>query len=92
MNITMDMNDATFKLSDVIKMIGYAVTLTIFAVTIHVGLGNLKESVGDIRSTQIENSKKNDLRWETIGLELNTLKLNQSLLEQRIKALEQRSK
>lgn len=90
MNFTMDMNDATFKLSDVIKLITYAVTLTVFAVTIHLGLGGLKDSVGDIRSTQIENTKKNDLRWEAIGLEINQLKMNQSLLEQRIKALENR--
>lgn len=88
MNLTMDMNDATFKLSDVIKLITYAVTLTIFAVTIHIGLGNLKDSVGDIRGTQIENTKKNDLRWEAIGLEINQLKMNQSLLQQRIEALE----
>lgn len=90
MNFTMDMNDATFKLSDVIKLITYAVTLTVFAVTIHLGLGSLKDSVGDIRGTQIENTKKNDLRWEAIGLEINALKMNQSLLEQRIEALEKR--
>lgn len=86
--ITMDLNDGSFKLSDVIKFITYSIILTTFAVTIQIGLGNLKDNVKEIRDTQIENSKKNDLRWEAIGLEINTLKMNQSLLEQRIKALE----
>lgn len=90
MTIRMNWEDATFKVTDVIKMIMGVVSLTVFAITIHSGLANLKDSVSDIRSTQIENTKKNDLRWEAIGLEMNQLKLNQSLMEQRIKALENR--
>lgn len=91
MTIRMDLNDATFKATDVIKMITGVIALTVFAITIHVNLGNLKESVGDIRATQIDNSRKNDLRWEAITIEINQLKLNQSLLDQRIKALEARN-
>jgi len=92
MTIRMNWDDATFKLTDVIKMIAGVISLTVFAITIHSGLGNLKDSVRDIRDTQIENTKKNDLRWEAIGLEMNQLKLNQSLMEQRLKVLENRNK
>lgn len=88
----MNWDDATFKLSDVIKLVTGVITITVFAITLHSNLDSLKESVKDIRATQIENTKKNDLRWEAIGLEINTLKMNQSLLEQRIKALEARSR
>lgn len=91
MNITMDINTARFTLADVIKLCLGLVTLVIFAITIQSNLGFLTDRVQEIRDTQIENTKKNDLRWEAIGLEINNLKMNQSLLDQRIKALEQRN-
>jgi len=89
--IKMNWNDATFKLSDVIKLCVGLVTLVVFAITLQSNLGFLTDRVQEIRDTQVENTKKNDLRWEAIGLEINALKMNQSLLEQRIKALEQRT-
>lgn len=91
MTVQMNWNDATFKLSDVIKLCVGLVTVVIFAITMQGNLSFLTDRVQDIRDTQVDNTKKNDLRWEAIGLEINALKMNQSLLEQRIKALEQRS-
>lgn len=90
MNITMDLNEARFTLTDLIKLGTAIVTVVIFAITIKANLGNLTDKVSEIRETQMENTKKNDLRWETISLEINQLKLNQSLMDQRIKALELR--
>lgn len=84
----MDMNQARFTLADLIKLGAGLITIVVFAITIQVNLGNLMEKVGDIRSTQMENTKKNDQRWETISLQINQIKMDQSLMEQRIKALE----
>lgn len=88
MTFSMDLKEARFTLTDLVKIVGYTISITIFAITLHSGLSSVKEAVSEIRTTQIENTKKNDLRWEAIGVEINALKLNQSLMEQRIKALE----
>lgn len=88
----MDINQARFTLADVIKLCAGLITLVAFSLTIQSNLGNLTSKVSDIRDTQIENTKKNDQRWETISLQINQLKIDQSLMEQRIQAIEQRSK
>lgn len=92
MNITMDINQARFTLADVIKLCAGLITLVAFSLTIQSNLSSLTSKVNDIRDTQIENTKKNDQRWETISLQINQLKIDQSLMEQRIQAIEQRSK
>lgn len=92
MTITMDINQARFTLADVIKLCAGLITLVAFSLTIQSNLGNLTSKVNEIRDTQIENTKKNDQRWETISLQINQLKIDQSLMEQRIQAIEQRGK
>lgn len=95
--ITMNWQDTTFKASDVIKIVGVVcigaaawATLKSDVGSINTSVEDVVQTVNDVRGTQLENTKKNDLRWETISIELNQLKLNQSLMEQRIKALENR--
>lgn len=91
MTIRMDWNDATFKASDVIKLITGVITITAFAITLHIGLGNLTDNVKEIRQTQIENTKKNDLRWEAIQLQINEADVRLRLLDQRVKILEEKA-
>lgn len=88
MVLTMDLKEAKFTLADVIKLISYAVTITVFAITIHLGLGSLKETVSEIRETQIENTKKNEIRWQVTEARLNQLESTQRLFEQRLQQME----
>lgn len=88
----MNWSDATFKLSDVIKLGFGLVTGIVFIVTVSNGLSSLKEDVGEIRQTQIENTKKNDLRWEIIEAKQNQLELSQRLLEQRMDSYDKSKK
>ncbi len=88
MVIQMDWSNATFKASDVIKMGLAFVGIVFFAATIKNDIGSVKEAVSDIRQTQIENTKKNDLRWETMQLQVNKLNVDVGILAQKVKALE----
>lgn len=92
MILRMNWQDATFKATDVIKLVTFFVLGAFAWTTLKTDVSQTRESVTDIRATQVENTKKNDLRWETISLEINAIKINQSVLEQRIKALEDKKK
>lgn len=88
MTFNMKLSEAQFSATDVIKLMTGVITVTVFALTIHIGLGNLGGDVSEIRETQLENSKKSDLRWSVIEAKQNELDMNQRLFEQRLKALE----
>jgi len=88
MSITMDLNEARFTLTDLIKLGTGLVTVVIFAITIQSNLGNLTEKVAEIRDTQVENTKKNEVRWQVTEARINQIESNQRLFEQRLQQLE----
>lgn len=90
MNITMDLNEARFTLTDLIKIGTAIVTVVVFAITIQANLSNLTEKVSEIREAQIENTKKNELRWQVSEARLNQIESNQRLFEQRLQQLERK--
>lgn len=90
MTITMDINQARFTLADVIKLCAGLITIVVFSITIQVNLSNLTDKVGEIREGQIENNKKNELRWQVSEARLNQIESNQRLFEQRLKQLEEK--
>ena len=92
MNITMDVRQNTFTLVDVIKIVGTFVLGAIAWATLSIGQSNTREDVGEIRSTQIENTKKNEIRDQLIDKRLGTIELNQRLLEQRMDSYEKNKK
>ena len=90
MTVRMNWSDATFKMSDVIKLGFGLITAVIFIVTMSNGFVTLKDDVAEIRATQVENTKKNDLRWQIIEAKQVQLELSQRLLEQRMDAFDKK--
>lgn len=92
MTFNMDVKQNTFTLVDVIKIVGTFVLGTFAWATISI-------TVGNIRETQIDNTKKQDIRWETLGVELNhirqeqnQIRMEQGIMKEQIKALQQRQR
>lgn len=90
MIFTMDLNQARFTLTDLIKFGAGLVTVVFFAATIQSNLSNVAEKVTEIREAQIENTKKNELRWQVSEARLNQIESNQRLFEQRLQQLEKK--
>lgn len=88
MTLNMDVKQNTFTLVDVVKIVTAFVLGAIAWATLSI-------SVGNIRETQIDNTKKQDVRWETLGIELNhirqeqnQIKMDQAIMKEQIKALQ----
>lgn len=81
----------TFTLKDLITygfwIFGIGVSVTLLKTS----LSNVQDKVIEIRETQIENTKKNDLRWQSIESRQNIQDTEIKLLNQRIEALEKRN-
>lgn len=90
MVIRMNWNDITFNATDVIKIVTFFVLGAIAWATLKGAVGNLGDSINEIRSTQIENSRRNEMRWREQELRLNQIEINQRLFDQRLQQLEQR--
>lgn len=86
----MNWSDTTFKATDVIKIVTFFVLGAIAWATLKGSVGNLGDSINEIRSTQIENSRRNEMRWREQELRLNQIEINQRLFDQRLQQLEQR--
>ena len=84
----MDLNQARFTLTDVIKIATAIIVATFAWATIKNDVGNVADSVGEIRVTQVENTRKNEVRWQVTEARLNQIESNQRLFEQRLKQLE----
>ncbi len=90
MTIQMDWKQATFSAVDVIKLIIGLITAVFFFATMSNKLGNVSDDISDIRTTQVENSRKNDMRWSIIEAKQQQLELSQRLLEQRMDAIDRK--
>lgn len=90
MVIKMNLNDATFTLKDVIKIVTFCVLGTVAWVTLKGSVSSIADNVVEIRETQIENTKKNELRWKEQEVRLNQIEINQRLFDQRLQLLEAR--
>lgn len=92
MTFRMDLNEARFTLTDVVKIVSFFVMGAIAWATISIGLGNIRDDVGEIRATQIENTKKNEIRDEIVEKRLSQIETGQKLQEMRLLALEKSMK
>lgn len=90
MTLNMNWKEATFSAVDVVKIATYILFGLTFLLTMNNQIGNLRDDVGDIRATQIENTKKSDLRWQVIEAKQQQLELSQRLLEQRMDAIDKK--
>lgn len=90
MNITMDLNNARFTLPDLIKIVTALVTGAVFIITLQSKLSSLSDKVSEIRESQIENTKKNELWRQVSEARLNQIESNQRLFEQRLQQLEKK--
>lgn len=88
MDIRMNWNDATFKLSDVIKIVTFCVLGAIAWVSLKEAVSNIGNDIAEIRQTQIENTKRNEARWNIIEAKQNQIDMQYRLLEQRVKQIE----
>lgn len=90
MAITMNWNDATFNVKDVIKIATVCILGALAWGTLKDAVSNIGSDITEIRATQIENSKKNELRWGIIEAKQNQIDMQYRLLEQRVDQIENR--
>jgi len=95
MIISMDIKQNTFTLVDVVKIVAAFVFGAIAWATLSIAVSNTRDDVSEIRGTQIENTKKQDIRWETLGVELNhirqeqnQIRIEQVIMKEQIKSLQ----
>lgn len=88
MTIKMDLKEASFTLADLIKIVTFCVLGAMAWATLKGSVSNIAADVVEIRQTQIENSKKNEARWNLIEAKQNQIDMQYRLLEQRVKQIE----
>lgn len=92
MILTMNWTDLSFKASDVVKLCIGLITAIFFASSIKNSVSNVMETVEDIRQTQIDNTKSNTIRFESIQNQLNLQKTDIMLMNQRLEMIEKTKK
>lgn len=88
MTFRMDLNEAKFTLTDVVKIVSAFVFGAIAWATLSIGLGNARDEIGVIRNTQVENTRKNEIRDEIVEKRLSQIETGQKLQEMRLQQLE----
>jgi len=99
MTLKMNWDDATFKASDVIKIVGGVIIAAFAWATLKSDVGNMNtsvkimsESVSDIRATQVENTKKNEIRWQMYESRLSQIESDQRMQSLRLDNLEKKNR
>lgn len=84
----MNLEDTTIKGSQLIRLLLWLVPPIFVLAGIYNRLGNLVDDVSDIRSTQLENTRKTEIKDQVIEKRLNTIESENRLINQRISNLE----
>jgi len=88
----MTLRDEKLTLGEVIKGAIVVVPIIVSFALMSAGISNLTEKVVDIRATQIENSRKNEIRDEVVEKRLSQIETNQKITDIKVLALEEKLK
>lgn len=83
MIIEMNWSETKFNAKDVTYIVSIFIMGTFAWASLSIGQANTRDDVAEIRSTQIENTKKNDLRWGIMETRMSTTEVQLKLLEQK---------